>query len=82
MVVPTLDYSHFISGTKDQRQKFAFDLLDSFERTGFAKLKAHTFSKQELNELFGWVGSPDCVNRYRGTDINPRARSSSTSLWR
>ncbi|KXG53841.1 Oxoglutarate/iron-dependent dioxygenase [Penicillium griseofulvum] len=54
MAVPTLNYSHFISGTKEQREKFAHDLLDSFERTGFAKLKAHAFSTQELTELFNW----------------------------
>jgi isopenicillin N synthase-like dioxygenase len=40
MAVPTLDYSNFASGTKEQREKFAHELLDSFERTGFAKLKA------------------------------------------
>jgi isopenicillin N synthase-like dioxygenase len=55
MAVPTLNYSHFISGTKEQRERFAHDLLDSFERTGFAKLKAHAFSTQELTELFNWV---------------------------
>ena len=57
MAVSTLDYSHFTSGTKEQREKFAHALLDSFERTGFAKLKSHTFSKQELKELFAGVGS-------------------------
>ncbi|KAL2864799.1 Clavaminate synthase-like protein [Aspergillus lucknowensis] len=55
MAVSTLDYSHFTLGTKDQREKFARDLVDSFERTGFAKLKAHTFSAQQLKELFTWA---------------------------
>jgi isopenicillin N synthase-like dioxygenase len=55
MAVPTLNYTHFTSGTQEQRKTFARELLESFERTGFAKLKAHTFSAQELNELFTWV---------------------------
>ena len=55
MTVPTLDYSQSTSGTKDQREEFAHALLDSFERTGFAKLKRHTFSAQELKELFATV---------------------------
>ena len=57
MAVSTLDYSDFIAGTQEQREKFAHALLDSFEKTGFAKLKSHTFSKQELKELFTGVGS-------------------------
>ncbi|TEY29268.1 hypothetical protein BOTCAL_0964g00030 [Botryotinia calthae] len=54
MAVPTLDYNHFTSGSKDQSEEFAHALLESFERTGFAKLKGHTFSAQELEELFTW----------------------------
>ena len=57
MAVSTLDYSDFTSGTQEQRETFAHALLDSFEKTGFAKLKSHTFSKQELKELFTGVGS-------------------------
>jgi hypothetical protein len=60
MAVPTLNYTHFTSGTQEQRETFARELLDSFERTGFAKLKAHTFSAQELKELFTWVRP--CLN--------------------
>ncbi|KAF2464106.1 Clavaminate synthase-like protein [Lindgomyces ingoldianus] len=55
MAAPALlDYSHFTSGTKEQREKFAHALLDSFEKTGFAKLKGHAFSAQDLKELFAW----------------------------
>jgi len=54
MAVTTLDYSHFTSGSKQQREKFAHELLDSFKRSGFAKLKGHTFSAQKLEELFTW----------------------------
>ena len=57
MTVSTLDYSHFTSGTKEQRDNFAHALLGSFERTGFAKLKGHTFEAEELRELFTLVGS-------------------------
>ncbi|KAL6895413.1 hypothetical protein HDV57DRAFT_520774 [Trichoderma longibrachiatum] len=54
MAVPTLDLSKFLSGTPEERKQFALDLLDSFERTGFAKLKNHTFSNDQLRELFHW----------------------------
>jgi hypothetical protein len=60
MAVPTLNYTHFTTGTQEQRETFARELLDSFEKTGFAKLKAHTFSAQELIELFTWVRP--CLN--------------------
>jgi len=57
-------------GTKEQREKFAHALLDSFERTGFAKLKGHTFSAQELKELFIWVGPHlNISGSYRDTDF-------------
>jgi isopenicillin N synthase-like dioxygenase len=55
MAVPTLNYSDFTSGTKEQREKFALELLRSFERSGFVKLRAHTFSAKELKELFTTV---------------------------
>ncbi|KAI9371759.1 Clavaminate synthase-like protein [Aspergillus egyptiacus] len=55
MAVATLDYSHFTSGTKDQQEKFAQELVGSFERTGFAKLRAHSFSAQQLTQLFTWA---------------------------
>ncbi|PWY80873.1 Clavaminate synthase-like protein, partial [Aspergillus sclerotioniger CBS 115572] len=54
MALSMLDYSHFTSGSWDKREKFAHDLLGSFERTGFAKIRAHPFSAQELEELFTW----------------------------
>ena len=57
MDVPTLDYSRFTSGTRDQRNEFAHALLESFERIGFVKLRGHPFSAQELKELFTLVGS-------------------------
>ena len=55
MAVPTLDYSSFTSGTRDQRNEFAHALVESFERIGFVKLKGHPFSAQELKELFALV---------------------------
>lgn len=82
MAVPTLNYSHFTSGTKEQREKFAHDLLESFERTGFAKLKAHTFSVQELNELFNWVSRSSMYSVIVALlTVSPRAASFSTSHW-
>ncbi|PYI10695.1 Clavaminate synthase-like protein [Aspergillus sclerotiicarbonarius CBS 121057] len=54
MAISTLDYSHFTLGAGDKRERFAHDLLGSFERTGFAKIKCHPFDEQELQELFTW----------------------------
>lgn len=70
MAISTLDYSHFTLGTKEQREKFAHALLDSFKRTGFAKLKGHTFSAQELKELSTWVRPHLDISRgCRNTDF-------------
>jgi isopenicillin N synthase-like dioxygenase len=89
MAVPTLDFSKFISGTPEERKQFALDLLDSFERTGFAKLKNHTFSNDQLRELFHWVS-----NFLQSSDTSsvrivltklfktPRDTRSLTSPWR
>jgi hypothetical protein len=83
MAVPTLDYTHFTSGTKEQRAKFAHDLLDSFERTGFAKLKAHTFDVQELKELFTWVRRTSVyLVIAESLTFFSRAKSFLTSHWK
>lgn len=55
MAVPTLDYSHFTAGSHEQQLQFANDLLESFERTGFCKLKGHSFDAKRLERLFGLV---------------------------
>jgi isopenicillin N synthase-like dioxygenase len=60
MSVPTLDYADFTSGTQEQRENFAHALLDSFEKTGFCKLKGHTFNALQLKDLFTWV-RPVCT---------------------
>ena len=68
MAVPTLDYSSFMSGTRDQRNEFAHALLESFERIGFVKLKGHPFTAQELKELFALVG-PCSTDRITATTL-------------
>lgn len=54
MSVPTLDYANFTSGTQEQRVEFAHALLGSFEKTGFCKLRGHTFNALQLKDLFTW----------------------------
>lgn len=82
MAVSTLDYSHFTSGTKEQRHDFAHALLDSFERTGFAKLKGHVFNAQELKEAFTLVA---LTSTYTVVGVTltffSRVKSFSTSHW-
>ena len=54
----TLDYSHFTSGTEEQRRKFIHQILESFTTTGFVKITNHGFDEQQLKEVFGWVRPP------------------------
>lgn len=85
MAVSTLDYSHFTSGTEEQRGNFARALLNSFERTGFAKLTGHTFSAQELETLFTGVGpTPTSIQLVIVAILTffARAKSFLISLWR
>ncbi|KAI1759471.1 Clavaminate synthase-like protein [Hypoxylon sp. FL1150] len=53
-MIPTLDLSHFTSGSEEQRQKFVQELLASFDTSGFVKLINHGFDEKQLNELFTW----------------------------
>lgn len=55
-MIPTLDLSHFTSGSEEQRQKFVQDLLASFDESGFVKLINHGFDEKQLSKLFTWVG--------------------------
>lgn len=41
----TLGYSHFTSGTEDQRQKFIQQILESFTTTEFIKITNHGFDE-------------------------------------
>jgi isopenicillin N synthase-like dioxygenase len=55
MSIPVLDYSHFSSGSREQRETFAHALVESFEKTGFCKLEYHGFDSKQLSEMFDWV---------------------------
>ncbi|KAL8692118.1 MAG: hypothetical protein Q9218_002786 [Villophora microphyllina] len=50
----TVDYSHWISGTEEQRHGFVENLMKSLDNTGFVKLINHGFSEQQLKEAFDW----------------------------
>lgn len=83
MTIPTLNYSHFTSGTKEQREEFARLLVDSFERTGLVKLRGHIFSVQKLTESFTWVGPTSTYLVLTATlALFGRANSFLTSHWR
>ena len=51
----TVDYSHWVSGTEEQRRGFIARLMESLQITGFVKLINHGFSEQQLKEAFTWV---------------------------
>ncbi|KAM0813898.1 putative Clavaminate synthase-like protein [Seiridium cardinale] len=54
-MLQTLDLSHFISDTQEQRQQFVDALLEAFHDMGFVKLINHGFDAQQLTDLFIWV---------------------------
>lgn len=53
----TLDVSQFISGSVDDRIKFARDLVSCLEKDGFVKLRNHGIPSQDIKEMFSWVSS-------------------------
>ncbi|KAK9773831.1 putative Clavaminate synthase-like protein [Seiridium cardinale] len=53
-MLQTLDLSHFISDTQEQRQQFVDALLEAFHDMGFVKLINHGFDAQQLTDLFIW----------------------------
>lgn len=55
------DLSAFTAGTDEQRRTFAAELLDDYQRCGFAKIVNHGITEDEVRQLFEWVcGLSEC----------------------
>lgn len=50
--IPTLDLSDFVSGSKDQKQRFVDALGASYENIGFVAIKNHGFSEDLQSRLY------------------------------
>jgi len=50
----TLDLSQFRHGTDEQRSRFARELCESFQGSGFVKLEGHGFDMDAVREMFEW----------------------------
>lgn len=48
------DLSAFTAGTDEQRRTFAAELLDDYQRCGFAKIVNHGITEDEVRQLFEW----------------------------
>lgn len=55
MGTETLDASRYTNGTTDERLQFARDFVSSLNKHGYAKLRNHGISSQDVRELFSWV---------------------------
>ena len=55
MYIPTLNVLDFSKGTPSERGHFTTDLVESFTRTGFAKVVNHEIPNHVVDELFEWV---------------------------
>ncbi|KAI1299864.1 hypothetical protein F5Y03DRAFT_364978 [Xylaria venustula] len=53
-MIPTLDLSHFTTGSEEQRRNFADGLLAGLIDTGFVKIVNHGLEREKLDEVFSW----------------------------
>jgi isopenicillin N synthase-like dioxygenase len=56
MDLPTLDFGKFNDGTTAERLQLSHDLVDSFQKHGFVKLKHHGIPQADVAKLLGLVG--------------------------
>ncbi len=50
--IPTVDLSHYMNGTKEQKDAFVQELGNSFSNIGFAIIKNHTVSNELINNTY------------------------------
>tara|TARA_B100000795_G_scaffold269893_1_gene260971 strand:+ start:2840 stop:3805 length:966 start_codon:yes stop_codon:yes gene_type:complete len=70
--IPTLDLNDFVSGSKEQKFKFVYDLGASYENIGFVAIKNHGFSSSVQSELYQSIKTfyelpEEIKNKYDGT---------------
>jgi isopenicillin N synthase-like dioxygenase len=53
--LPLVDFGLFLHGKPDERKRAAKQLVDSFRKHGFVRLKNHGVSKEFVQEIWKWV---------------------------
>ena len=53
--LPLVDFGLFRHGTLDEQDRAAKQLVDSFTKHGFVRLKNHGISKEFVQEIWKWV---------------------------
>jgi hypothetical protein len=81
MDLPTLDFSHFLTGNPTQQIRLANDLVASFKKHGFVKLINHGISEERIQELFSWVFGSSCKTTGRVV-VNSHLRVAASFLCR
>ena len=57
MSAGTLDASRYMHGSAHDRVKFARDFVSALNKDGYAKLRNHGISHEDVREMFSWVNS-------------------------
>ena len=55
MSAETLDASRYMHGSADDRVRFAKDFVSTLNKDGYAKLRNHGISDEDVKEIFSWV---------------------------
>ena len=55
MSAGTLDVSRYMHGSADDRVRFARDFVSALNKDGYAKLRNHGISREDVMEIFSWV---------------------------
>ena len=53
--LPQVDFGLFLRGNPTERRRAAKQLVDSFQKHGFVRLKNHGVSKEFVQEIWKWV---------------------------
>lgn len=53
--LPLVDFGLFLHGTLDEQDRAAKQLVDSFTKHGFVRLKNHGVSREFVLEIWKWV---------------------------
>lgn len=55
MSAGTLDASRYMQGSADDRVQFAREFVSALNKDGYAKLRNHGISHEDVKEIFNWV---------------------------
>lgn len=55
MSAETLDASRYMYGSADERLRFARELVSALNKDGYARLRNHGISHEDIRDFFSWV---------------------------